>query len=311
MKAIMYHYVREHNEAFPHFKYLHVEDFEKQLDYFSDNFGFMSKSDFEHAIRTGETKHGVVLTFDDAFSDHYDYVYSVLRKRGMWGIFYVPTKPYSSGKILDVHRIHLLLGKVGGTKLLEMLDGLVNDDMLSHSSVQDFHNFTYSTQKGNAHKDTVMVKKILNYFVSYEFREGLLDILMDRVFDEQDALLRNFYLSKTQMTEMAKNGMIIGSHTVSHPVMSKLELERQAAEISESFAFLEQFIPVETFKTFCYPHGGFHTFSRETEALLTENGVRYSFNVEPRDVAAEDLLNRPQALPRYDCNLFPHGKVAV
>ena len=40
MKAIMYHYVRPAPEQLPHFRYLHVTDFARQLDWFADQYGF-------------------------------------------------------------------------------------------------------------------------------------------------------------------------------------------------------------------------------------------------------------------------------
>jgi hypothetical protein len=40
---------------------------------------------------------------------------------------------------------------------------------------------------------------------------------------------------------------------------------------------------------------------------MSEHSNLFAFNVEPRDISAGDLSRRPQALPRYDCNQFPHG----
>ena len=76
------------------------------------------------------------------------------------------------------------------------------------------------------------------------------------------------------------------------------------------FGYLSKLIgePVETF---CYPYGGFHTFTPETEQLLLSAGSRDSFNVEARDIGPVDLLQRPQALPRYDCNQLPFGIAAL
>ena len=90
-------------------------------------------------------------------------------------------------------------------------------------------------------------------------------------------------------------------------VFSRIDGATQAREINESFAFLEQATGGLELRTFCYPYGGFHSFTSETERLLDAAGCRFSFNVEPRDIAAADLSGRPQALPRYDCNMFPHG----
>ena len=65
MKAIMYHYVREVPSRLPYFRYLHVEDFARQLDWFDENHRFVTRDEFDDACRTGDAPDGVVLTFDD------------------------------------------------------------------------------------------------------------------------------------------------------------------------------------------------------------------------------------------------------
>ena len=35
MKVVMYHYVREAAERLPYFRYLHIDDFAQQLDWFA------------------------------------------------------------------------------------------------------------------------------------------------------------------------------------------------------------------------------------------------------------------------------------
>ena len=111
-----------------------------------------------------------------------------------------------------------------------------------------------------------------------------------------------------QLQELKEANMVIGSHSVNHFVMSKLSEDEQVYEIENSFNFIEKKLGSQQIKTFCYPYGGFHTFSKETEEILNNYGFDFSFNVENRDVIISDFKNRPQALPRYDCNLFPHGK---
>src|SRR3546814_2495708 len=101
--------------------------------------------------------------------------------------------------------------------------------------------------------------------------------------------------------------MIVGGHGVNHLLMSKLSDAEQAEEIDRSLAELGDVLG-ERVETFCYPYGGFHSFNATTERLLKEAGVRFSFNVEARDITRADLTGRPQALPRWDCNAFPHGR---
>ena len=93
MKAIMYHYVRPAPEQLPYFRYLHIDDFARQLDWFARHDRFLSREEFCNACETGDARDGIVLTFDDGLADHYSYVLPLLVERGLFGIFYVCTAP--------------------------------------------------------------------------------------------------------------------------------------------------------------------------------------------------------------------------
>ena len=306
MKAVMYHYVRPFDETFPNFKNLHIDDFEKQLDFFETDFGFVSKDDFLNSLKTGIPAPGVVLTFDDGFKDHFKYVLPVLKKRNLWGIFYITTGVYNSEDLLDVHKIHLLLGKVPSKTLFDALQQVISEEMLSHKNISAFKEATYKLQKNDDY--TNLIKRTLNYYIDYKFRKSVIDALIEQFFEESlSQLFSKFYMMKEELQMLNDAGMILGSHTVNHPVMSKLALVKQKDEIVASFSFLESVVGALSVKTFCYPYGGFHTFTDETRKLLDDEEVLFSFNVEERDISFEDLTQHKQALPRFDCNQFPHG----
>ena len=105
---------------------------------------------------------------------------------------------------------------------------------------------------------------------------------------------------------MKQEGMMIGSHSVNHPVMSKLTRDEQSIQISESFKYLKK-IGCLTHKTYCHPYGGFHSFNGNTIDLLSKANVAYSFSVESRDIEEDDISKSQHSLPRFDCNEFPHG----
>ncbi len=301
----MYHYIRYANQEFPSFKFLHFNDFSKQLDYLQKHFKIMHPNLLKDAVERGEDTNDIVLTFDDGLKDHYAYVLPELLSRGVSGIFYVPTSIYSRFKILDVHRLHLLLGKYNGKIIYTHLMDLINEEMLSHAHVREFKTLTYSSQQND--QFVQLVKRIINYFISYEYKEDTMDKLMHHFFPEEQQLLNECYIAPSEIKEMHDSGMVIGSHTVNHPVMSKLNEVQQDFEILSSFNYLETITGGLPYKTFCYPYGGYYSFTNCTEQLLKNHACVFSFNVEPRDITANDLLNRPHALPRYDCNLFPHG----
>jgi peptidoglycan/xylan/chitin deacetylase (PgdA/CDA1 family) len=307
MKAIMYHYVRTAHDSLPYFRYLDEGNFRCQLDWFAERYPFVARDEFFQCLEEGRNCEGIVLTFDDAFSDHYEFVYPELKRRGLWGIFFVPTAMYSQAKLLDVHRIHLILGRYGGVRAMDLLNRHVTDDMLSHGHVEEFHTKTYTRQDNDS--ATMLFKRTLNYYISYDYRQQVLDVLMaEYLTDEHEGdLVSRYYMRPSQLKEMRHDGMEIGSHGMNHLVMSKLDMAAQESEIVESFKFLGDAVGAKV-RTFCYPYGGFHTFTEETEGLLTRCGSLCAFNVEPRDVGLGDIVDRPQALPRYDCNQFPFGQ---
>jgi len=306
MKAIMYHYVRPFNELIPNLKHLHIDDFRLQLDLFEQEYGFVSKEAFLDSLQTGNVPQGVVLTFDDGLKCHYDFVFHELKRRGLWGIFYVPTGMYVTGKIIDVHRIHILLGVIDSERVYNRLAEIITDELLTDAGKAEFKEETYKVQQNDNY--TLLVKRILNYYISYEHRERIIDELIEHFELQHFDDVASFYVNDEELKEMHDHGMIIGSHTVNHPVLSKLDASAQEREIADSFTYLENVCGRFAMKTFCYPYGGFHSFTDETEAILSGENCLFSFNVEHRDVAASDLLKRPQALPRYDCNQFEYGK---
>lgn len=255
--------------------------------------------------KLGRAEGKVILTFDDAMSCHYDYVYKVLSRRNLWGIFYVPTQPYQKGKVLDVHRIHLLCGAYSGIELLSTLKAFLKDEMIPDEKREEFRKQTYTRQDN--YEGISEFKRILNYFVSYDFREQLIDKVareLNYVFHTSE-----FYVPVEKLNAMQLSGNLIGSHTVSHPVMSKLTKREQNEEIENSFSFLDSNLQLNV-KTYCHPYGGFHSFNDDTVNALAKNEVVFSFNVQSRDICDEDLTSAIHFLPRYDCNEFPYGKAS-
>lgn len=305
MKAVMYHYVRPSASDAPWYYHLDLEDFRAQLDYFEDEYGFVDQESFLTAAKHGSPlPDGVVLTFDDGLRDHYDWVLPELQRRNLWGIFYIPTGPHMTRTALNVHRVHALVGKYGGDEVIDPLLDIVSEDMVPDKRRKEFRTETY--QKQNNTENVTKVKRILNYFISYNHREDVLNKLCE-MFPAADLDTENFYLRPNEMRKMQNEGMILGSHSVSHRVFSKLSKSVQRDEIIGSFNKLETLLDGIDVRTFCYPYGGFHTFTDYTREILSEQECLFSFNVESRDISSQDFNEQPQALPRYDCNEFIYG----
>ena len=231
MKAVIYHYVRKYESDYPNLRFLDVKNFRKQLQFFAKEFGFVDRQEWANFTEHGNMpqKLGkVVLTFDDAMSCHYRYVFPELVRQNLWGIFYVPTLPYSKNKVLDVHRLHLLSGAFDGELLLKLTSDLITDEMIPDAKKEEFRADTYKRQDN--YEDVTAFKRILNYYIDYEYREFAIDAIansLDYQFKGKD-----FYVSMESLEEMKNEGMIVGCHTNSHPVMSKLNAKQQKIELN-------------------------------------------------------------------------------
>jgi peptidoglycan/xylan/chitin deacetylase (PgdA/CDA1 family) len=314
MQIATYHYVRRADPALPYFRFLHVEDFRAQLDYFQRRYRMIGRDAFL-AVLDGAplAEDGMVLSFDDGLREHYETVLPELEARGLWGLFFVSTGPIEGGplgrlRLLRVHRLHHLLGVHGGVALRAALEPMIDDDMLDPALVAHFNGRIYRWQKND--DATGWVKRMLNYYLAERWRDQVLDELCANLLDEP-AWAERLYLTAPQVNDLQARGMLVGSHTVSHPVMSLLSTENQRREIAASFAALERITGGLVLRSFCHPYGTGPTHNEDTERLLGEEGCRCAFVVEPRPVTASDLLERPQALPRFDCNMYPHGAASL
>ena len=58
-------------------------------------------------------------------------------------IFHLITK----GRILSVHKIHLLIGKINFNQLKQIVEKNLSKKIINENEIKKFKNFTYRTQK--------------------------------------------------------------------------------------------------------------------------------------------------------------------
>ena len=149
---------------------------------------------------------------------------------------------------------------------------------------------------------------MLNYFIDYQHLDIVLDLMFEQLGEPTGSV--DLYIPEESLKEMSKNGMIIGSHSSSHYLMSRLSLSDQLSDLKESFEFLDNIV-CQQYNCYCHPYGGFHSFNNDTISALDCLGVSYSFNVDHRDITSKDIIHSKHFLPRYDCNRFPYGSIFI
>ena len=301
----MYHYVRPNDHDQPNLHYLHVDDFQRQLDYFEAEFGVMSADEWSAALENpASLPEKIILTFDDGLRDHFDYVRPVLTERGHWGVFYVSSGPLFEGAFLNVHRTHYLLGRFAGSVVLKALESLLEDHHLITGFYDNLKREPYTHQSTEAHAKEV--KKLINYAIKPDYKDELLSSLFVNLSVKEDDIVQRYYMTANQVTALDAAGFSVGAHGKSHNLLTKFQCTELQGEVSGSIRAINKLLEHPS-KTFCFPYGGQDSWNEKTLAHLCEEGIEYCFCVEPTRITGKDIRERALWLPRFDCNEFPHG----
>jgi peptidoglycan/xylan/chitin deacetylase (PgdA/CDA1 family) len=306
MRTVMYHYVRPGGEDLPHFAYLSLTDFQRQLDDFARNYGFVGRDAFVRWVNGDQAPDGVLLTFDDGLREHAEFVLPALLSRGLFGIFYVPSGPATTGRILDVHKVHLALGRLGSTAALAWLQAHAPEHLLTEAESGSAISH-YGHQSSD--ETTKYLKWLFNWGLSAAERQAVLDGLFEHAFAGTPPRWQDFYLDEGALRDLSDAGMGVGAHGHSHAVSARLSPERQQEEVALSCTFVERNGGSRQWG-YCYPYGSRSAFSQETERAVAEAGCPFAFAVEARDIATPLAQAGRYALPRHNCNAFPHGVVS-
>ena len=317
LTVVMYHYVRDLKYSrYPSIKGLDVTLFKEQVAFLKKHYSFVTVEEVIAATQ-GIHKlpsHPILLTFDDAYIDHFTYAFPILKNEGVQGAFYAPVKAVTQHKVLDVNKIHFILASTPEEKMSSLLKeiALLLD---KYREVYHLESFEFYYKK-LAHldrfdtKEVIFVKRLLQVELVEELRNIITTELFKKIVGvEEAAFSRELYMSEEQMKCMVSAGMHIGSHGYDHYWLGSLPKEKQEVEIKESLKFIENIGGDIKHWTICYPYGNYND---DTIALLKENHCALGFTTE---VKLADINNQMGdnvfKIPRLDTNDLPKDAKAL
>ena len=307
MTPVMYHYVRPQAGALHDYPYLALDDFERQLDYFSDHFGFVTREGFEQWVTGGAVPDGVLLTFDDGLSDHVEFVFPALRRRGVFGLFYIGSAPLTDGVVLEVHKLQLALGRLGGPSAFARVQARY-PQLLEASGEDDLGH--YAGQSSDL--PTKRLKQLLNWKLDPVRRREVVDDLFALAFVGDDApRAEDVYVDEAGVRQLVDDGMGVGAHGHEHLRLSGLTPDLQQREIQQACSLIKTLAGTLDWG-YCYAHGLPGSFDTTSEQLVASAGCPFAFAV-----AADTTIETPIAmtarfaLPRQNCNTFPSGAATI
>jgi peptidoglycan/xylan/chitin deacetylase (PgdA/CDA1 family) len=302
----MYHYVRRlRNSRFPEIKGLELGLFVEQLEYIHKHYNVVSMEDVLAASidNAALPEKPLLLTFDDAYAEHFTHVYPLLKKFDMQGSFYVPAKTVLEHQVLDVNKIHFILAAAHST---DNLIGSLKQELERHQQHYPLATFDeYFSEFAVANrfdtKEVIFIKRMLQHVLPEDLRNTIADKLFEQHLGmNEDAFARELYMDKYQLEQLVSDGMHVGCHGYDHYWWNKLSADALTHELEQSMEFMASLGCDMNNWTACYPYG---SSSDEVVAALEKQGCKLALTTEVRvaDLAQDHLL----LIPRLDTNDLP------
>ena len=312
LTIVMYHYVRPIKKTkYPGINGLELEEFINQIDYIKKYYHVITMSDYIAAEKSRESlpNNSLVLSFDDGYLDHFQYVMPVLNKLKMKGVFFPVGKPCLERSIIDVNKIHFILNSTRDySSIINFLEKkIISDSDIYKTNSIAFYRNTYFKKNRFDSAEIIYIKRLLQVGLPYKLRHKLVEkLFMKYVTKDEKDFSNNLYLDINQLKIMKNMGMEIGSHGYEHFWLDSLSMEDQLLDINKSLEFLNSIKSKNDNFIFCYPYGG---YNENTLQILKNNNCDAAFTTKVGLV--DNCINNILELPRIDTNDLPKTKKAT
>lgn len=226
------------------FEYNYKNKFEKQINFYLKNFRKASLSERDTHLYSEKS---FLVTFDDGYRDNYLIALPILKKYSVPTIFFIVT------------------------------NALEKSNLLWHDKVR----FSFEQEGRKKAKSSIKIKKDckrklqeLKLLEKEEFDREI------RVISNRIGLHERLMMNWEEIKESFKTGILIASHTHSHPILSKLNRRHQEDEINKSIDAINNELKISKSIHFCIPDGTLASIDSDTIDILSKYGVRHVYLTE-------------------------------
>lgn len=281
LRVLMYH--RFSMEKHPH--RVSAAEFERQLKYLKRYARVISIDEAIDGL-TGKIHlpdFSTVITIDDGYRDSYEIAFPILRKLGLPATMYAVSSFMEGRAWLWTDKARYVTEHTSAdsveTSVGSRLFSIPLSDPGSRLDAASMLNEALK-QMSNDDKEIAL--------------EKLADDLGVHLPETPPAEYSGF--NAAEAAEMGTNGITIGSHTISHPLMNRITAREQESEAKESRRRLAELTGLEI-SHFCYPNGSFDDGAR----LAVRNaGYRSAVSSDFGYCRREDDLDLLPRIPAED-----------
>lgn len=239
-------------------------DFACQMDYVKKKYNVVTCQELASFLR-GEASlppHAAMITFDDGYYDNLSNAFPILKERQLPAVIFLTT------------------GFMG-------MDTPFYWDYVAYCFHHTQQNSAFLPLLGECSwssersRHSVMERWIekVKRIPEDQKRELIQGIGKVLGVNPPEGAFSNLYLTWDQVREMSQSGLVeFGSHTVSHPILTRVTPEEAGCEIAESKKRIEQEIGKPVI-SLAYPNGGAADFSPEVISAAKKAGIEVGFTL--------------------------------
>jgi peptidoglycan/xylan/chitin deacetylase (PgdA/CDA1 family) len=299
----MYHYVRNIKKSkYPNLKGLEFADFKKQIYFFKKNFNLLSNSQFVEILNSKKIpkKKSILLTFDDGYRDHFEYVFPFLKKTNVSAVFYPPIMCIKNKSVLDVNKIHFILEKEQNRdKILYLIFHYVKKILNKNPQQINIDKINLSSRYDD--KKTILIKRLLQNYLPLPYRKKIVGKIFEHIVNyNEDEFSKILYMNENNLQELYKNNFSLGSHGYNHFWWEKINKNEQEIEIKSSINYFKKTKIFDKNFSICYPYG---SYNLQTLNLLRKYKIKFALTTKAGMVNKTNIDNIYE-LPRLDTNDF-------
>lgn len=254
-KILMYHRFAAHNEPWA----IGRDAFEKQLSYLRKHYNLMTISELARRAKAGILDaNSAAITVDDCYQDFYAHAWPLLKRHGVPATVYAVSGFVSRRTWLWPDVIRYILGKTSRV------------DAEVHFSHKSFRLSMTDVDRREMSWNVLADECLL---LENEERIQLIRELAIQLNVKVPELPVGGFQAMTwsQLKEIDRGGSEVGSHTVNHPRLTSLTLDRARIEIQESKLEIEHEVGSEV-TAFCYPNGTAKDYNEHIKSIVLQCG---------------------------------------
>ena len=288
-----------------------VEDFERQMRYLAKNHNVISLEEFARALKDDGRipANSVVVTFDDGYEDNYVYAYPILHKYNIPATIFVIAGYVGSGRILWWDKLREVIDRANPNTFK-------NIDLPEEIYLQPIRRALFKLKLDTQEDKRSAYRRLTSLMRDFDPERCnlMVDDLARRIGCRMEDLSSKYsLLSWGQVKEMMKDGISIGSHTVTHPDLTVCPYEKLKEEIETSKKLIEEMIG-QSVSLFAYPSGQFNNLTKQ---IARESGYKSACSTEDlfglcddddmfelRRIGVDNLRFRSPFINRFSKSIF-------